>query len=262
MFLLNYIINVAMLAGVLLTFFYTVRHHGEEDESEFTDVDLIDEENKPLLCPAYGKIPEDIIARVSERVFAGELKFRRFILESQNQRSTSIPYHLSKVHAYRDIEIQAFIMSHFAQGTEIEIRSMWVYLAHWLDDMFDNYYAVKIADLDLEDNFDVAEVLGRLDPRFESLWKKAVEFSSNSNTPFNKDLLETGMRRMIIGGPMFSGRSENHHGKFRQMNHRIILGKLNVNHVVHSLLGSSSGNKNAIVSDRYLAYTAKVVVEI
>lgn len=131
------IVDGGMGLGIIVTVWHSFRHTTIQ-VGEPEGINFIGEETRiPSLCPAYGEIKNNDIVNVSMHVFKGEREFWSLLKLSQNQQSLSIPYHLSRVHAYRDVETQAFIMAHHAQsGREIEIRSMWVYLAHWFDDMF------------------------------------------------------------------------------------------------------------------------------
>lgn len=254
---LYWMVDLGMLGGIVITVRHSFRHI-TAPEREMERVAVIGETTTPSLCPAYGEIPKETIVNVAKFVFNGERKFRDLLKISQDLHSLPLPYHLSRVHTYRDVETQAFIMAHHAKSPhEIELRSAWVYLAHWFDDMFDSYHAEGIANMDLDPQFDIGRVLQKLDRRLNVLWERAVEYTLSTTYWQHRDLLELGMRRLILGGPLFSDRCSRRRPYFLQKHRELIGTKLNKTYGVQELIGKASP-----MSDMCLAYTAKVVVEI
>ena len=260
---LYWCVNAGMFAGILLTFFNSLKHTTIEARVSMEAIGVSDENIIPSLCPAYCEIPSTDIVKVAENVFNGQNAFRHFVNISQVSQFPQLPYHFSRVHAYRDVETQAFIMAYHAQNEkEIELRSMWVYLAHWFDDMFDDYYAEAIADIALDSTFDITTVLDKLDPRLKTLWQNTVKYTEDQRLCLHKYLLELGMRRLILGGPMFSNRCLNKHSFFLEKPKKLILENLRGSYGVQNLIQGIGESKESILTSRYLAYTAKVVVEV
>lgn len=205
------------------------------------------------LTPCYDSIER--LPEVAEAVLLGETRYRELM---RGRGGSPLAFHLSRVHSYRDVETQAFIMAHhsFNEGNraqEMSLRSMWVYLAHWFDDIFDFYYVEKLASLLDNDNLSIRDVLERLDTRFRVIWDDAVEETALLQG-WQSAPLELGMRRLMLGGPMLSPKCAN--VQF-QKKHRAL--------IQAELLGSDKFNVTNVVSeatDRQLTYTSKVVVEI
>lgn len=256
--ILYWMVNFGMLGGISITGYHAFRHI-TAPEREMERVAVIGETTTPSLCPAYGEIPKEMIVNVAKFVFKGERQFRDLLKISQDLHSLPLPYHLSRVHTYRDVETQAFIMAHHAKSPhEIELRSVWVYLAHWFDDMFDNYHAEGIANMEeFGPQFDIGRVLQKLDQRLNALWERAVEYTLSTTHWQHRDLLELGMRRLILGGPLFSDRCRRRRPYFLQKHRELIDTNLNKTYGVQELIA-----KESPISDMCLAYTAKVVVEI
>ena len=250
-----WVILGGMLLGILVTLHHSRRHIPPSETTLEFNLPT-DERTRSLLVPAYGAIPQSDLAKAARKVYAGEEKYRRLLDEIGSKGRTRLGFHLSKVHTYRDVETQAFIMAHHAKDEkEIELRSMWVYLAHWFDDMFDGRHAGTLANMQIGDDLDIADALEELDPRFRQLWEKAIE-QTEGHPNWNEDLLVLGMKRVLIGGPMFSASCASRHSDFVDMNRGLVAGKLTGQYGVKNLIDTNQ------VPDRYLAYTAKVVVEI
>lgn len=251
-------VMLAMVAGIVITFRSSLKHIGPGITPPIPPVPPNDK-LCPSLCPAYGVVPEERLIDVSSRVFRGEQLFRELLSDSLSRDSASLRFHLSRVHTYRDVETQAFIMAHHAlNNREIEIRALWVYLAHWFDDMIDHYYAEAIAQSRFitDPHFDISTALRELDVRLESLWQNAIKYTTYNVAYCNESLLHIGMRRLILGGPMFSDSCAGRRADFFRT-HRMIV----VNHLDKNLSYGSFSLVNKM-SDDYLACTAKVVVEL
>ncbi len=216
-----------------------------------TDVPI----RRPRLTPCYNSIQPERRPDVADAVLNGETRYRELL---RRCGGSPLAFHLSRVHSYRDVETQAFIMAHHSydesnRAREMSLRSMWVYLAHWFDDIFDFYYVEKLASLLDSDNRSIEDILERLDPRFRVIWDRAVE--DTAQLPgWQRAALELGMRRLMLGGPMLSPKCAN--AQF-QIKHRALIqaelqrtDKFNVTKFV------------AGVTNRQLTYTSKVVVEI
>ena len=263
---MNWGLNFGMLLGVVLTIYFSVKHivHPEERAE---NIGIIDEATLPSLIPAYGEVQKGEISDVAACIFKGQALFRKLLDNSQLQYLPRFPYHLSHVHSYRDVETQAFIMAHHGQtDKEIELRSMWVYLAHWFDDMFDNYYPEKIAFAIergmLKSNSDISTLFTELDPRMRILWDSALEDTNESGYGRKQYLLELGMQRLFLGGPIFSNLCIRKEEIVLQENRTIIIEKTDNTHGVKSFILEQEGLYGRKVINRYLAYTTKVVVEI
>ena len=211
----------------------------------------------PRLTPCYHCIPTDRLSTVAHAVLSGEMRYRELL-----RLHGGLASHLSHVHSYRDVETQAFIMAHHADDPstdsahEMMLRSMWVYLAHWFDDVFDYYRPGQLASMQLNDDFLVGMTVEQLDPRFKELWESAVHQTRQLPT-WNCDLLELGMRRLMLGGPMFSPKCREQNAAFQAAHKTFVLSKIpddTRNARVRALVENAP--------DRHLAYTSKVVVEI
>lgn len=211
----------------------------------------------PRLVPDYGIARSASLAEISSDVRDGERRFLN-LLSLHSGKRTLAP-HLSRVHSLRDVETQAFIMSHHANGaTERQLRSMWVYLAHWFDDLFDYYFPERLARQSFKGDFQIDELLKNLDEDYVTVWRKAIDVTKEDAVSWNADLLETGMRRLILGGPLFSPKCDSDRRKFLSDRHRdLVLGKLGRE-------GENSAIRELIqdTPQRHLNYTVKVVSEI
>lgn len=243
---------VGMLAGIATT----VRHSFKPQPEIFTgpspDVSP-HEEHLPLLTPAYGVMSQEKLARVSAAVFEGESWFRRIV--TGNARP-EYRVHQSLVHTYRDVETQAFIMAYTGRDEEeITLRAMWVYLAHWFDDVFDGPAAPVMANWRYDQEFDVGAALKGLDPSLEAVWRAAIDRTMRlKGWETRRWFLETGFRRLMLGGPMFAASCADQHPRLRATHKDLILRLL-----------KDTGSLRALVentNEHFLAYTAKVVVEI
>ncbi len=250
-------ISLGMSIGIGVTAVHSLMHAAEK--SRKTAPILTHDSAQPALIPAYGTIHESEIRRVAKQVFLGEERFRRILNSDGPDWLSSFQFHQSRVHTYRDVETQAFIMSHHADDDdEIELRAMWVYLAHWFDDFFDDQYVGNLANSNLQEDFNISEVLGDLDKGFKDVWSKAVNETKRHKTwNRNRDLHETGFRRLMLSGPMFSARCRGQHDLIRQRHWDLITRKLTAAYGVRDLIYTIKK-----VNERYICYTSKVVVEI
>lgn len=243
---------VGMVLGIGVTTYHSLRPIIARPPGKIVAPTL--EDTQPALAPAYGVIPNGHLQNVVKNVFLGEHEFRHLLRSFESRWALPSNFHQSRVHTYRDVETQAFIMAHHAEEpAEIKLRSMWVYLMHWFDDLFDSFYAANLANRTLEGDFKIASVLDDLDERFGKLWGAAIT-ETQSHEGWNRELLEIGMRRLILSGPMFSARCGRKHDDIIECHKKLIGDKLRGRYGVRRLIGE--------VSDRYLCYTSKVVVEI
>ena len=207
------------------------------------------------LTPCYDSIER--LPEVAEAVLLGETRYRELL---RGCEGSPLAFHLSRVHSYRDVETQAFIMAHHSydggnRAKEISLRSMWVYLAHWFDDIFDFYYVEKLASLLNKDNLSIGVILDRLDPRFKLIWDSAV--ADTAQLPgWQSAPLELGMRRLMLGGPMLSPKCANANAHFQKKHKELIKAELQRSDP-YNVMKFVSG-----VTDRQLTFTSKVVVEI
>ncbi|MBI2922992.1 MAG: hypothetical protein HYY18_18205 [Planctomycetes bacterium] len=245
-------VMIGMVAGIGTTLRHSFRRAPEAYAGPASAA-AANEEFPPVLIPAYGALVPGTVERVSKGVFAGEALFRRLVTENARPEYR---FHQSLVHAYRDVETQAFIMAHVGRDEEeIAMRSMWVYLAHWFDDIFDGPAAATLAGGRFEKGFDIGAVLVGLDPSLGRVWRAALDRSARlKGWESRKWLLETGMRRLILGGPMFAASTADQHKRFMEAHKAILLDLAKDSAPIRTLVENSS--------ERYLAYTAKVVVEI
>lgn len=254
--LFYYLLMLGMLFGIIVTVVHSIRHipirlrvHSAKQRVKPTY-----EPDQPVLLPAYGVIADGRLEAVAKHVFLGEERFRYLLRSIDPEWISPFNFHQSRVHSYRDVETQAFVMAHHADNVnEIELRSMWVYLAHWFDDKFDGEYAANLARGGLGKDFNIVEVLRQLDNRFGRLWEVAVNQTA-SHHRWNRGLLETGMRRLILSGPMFSSRCDPEHDAIGRVHRDLVIENLDENYGVKQLIQN--------ISPRYLKYTSKVVVEI
>lgn len=211
------------------------------------------------LTPCYNLIRPDRLPIVADAILGGEVRYQELLRLSSG--GGALPVNLSRVHSYRDVETQAFIMAHHVDDPnadhtfEMSLRSMWVYLTHWFDDVFDYFRPEHLASMQLQGDFLIFDTLEKLDPRFAGLWETAIRETSCIET-WNRDLLELGMRRLILGGPMLSPRCQEQNAEFQSVHRMFVLEKLD---------GTESYGVQQLVQnipDRHLAYTSKVVVEI
>lgn len=124
---------------------------------------------------------------------------------------------------------------------------------------FDDYYAEAIANMQLDSNFDIAVVLDQLDSKLKTIWEHAVNYTKQTKCWRHEQLLQSGMRRLILGGPIFSNRCSNRHPEFIEKHRELIMENLNENYGIRYLIEDA---EKSSVTNRYLAYTTKVVVEI
>lgn len=249
---LYYIIIGGMLLGTALTWWHSKRGLAEAEERpprytwEVSDV--------PILVPDYSAVKHGRLGEVANDVFQGERVFRRLLA----QNYPPAHYHNSRVHTYRDVEVQAFIMAHHAaRSNERQVRSMWVYLSHWLDDFFDTWHAVRLANMAIYDErFAIEDILGQLDHPLHRLWEAAVNETRSwlDSATWNERLFQIGMRRLMASGPLFSARCEGKHKELRAQHKEFVLKSME----------KESGAKRIIaeLDPIWLAYTTKVVVEI
>lgn len=257
------VVIFGMFVGLVLTFCNTLSHTTNEKGEIVENFGISNEKIVPSLCPAYYKIPENAFANVAACVFKGQHSFHHLVDNCQDSHPPRLPYHFSRVHAQRDVETQAFIMAyHAVDNKEIELRSMWVYLAHWFDDLFDDYYAETIANMSLEPSFAITDVLNQLDPKLKTLWDNALVYTKNSSSFRNEELLELGMKRLILGGPMFSSRCIRKRSIFLDIHKQLIMDNLTDDYGIKIIIREIDKLKESELTSRYLAYTAKVVVEI
>ena len=181
--------------------------------------------------------------------------FRKLLKDTHNY--PPFHYHLSSVHTYRDVETQAFIMASAGQyPEEIKLRAMWVYLAHWFDDLFDYKYTKELSSI-ITKSIGVREVLGNLGDgrRLVNIWDEAIELSEKYL--IKEDMLEFGMKRIIWSSCIFSPICQNLHDEFNESHREFVIEMLNKNNINGDLIQMVEG-----INRKYLAYTTKVVVEI
>ncbi len=243
---------VGMVAGMATTFRHSCRRPPEDYAVPAWDPSPR-EALVPVLVPAYGALAPGTVERVARGVFQGEAWFRRIVADHARPEYR---LHQSLVHSYRDVETQAFVMAHVGKDEEdVALRAMWVYLAHWFDDIFDGPAATALAGHRFEAGFDIAATLAALDPSLALTWRAAVDRTARlKGWDKRRWLLETGFRRLILGGPMFAAATRDQHPRLMALHKTWI----------HELV-RDGGPIRALVettSERYLAYTVKVVVEI
>jgi len=252
---------VGMFLGIVTTVLHTFRRGPIPKEIPMPFRPPI-EYTEPVLVPAYNIIEsKDRLRDVSKHIFMGEKRFRELLSNVKQEWTLPNNIHKSSVHAYRDVETQSFIMSSYSKNPqEIELRSMWVYLAHWFDDHFDDDYALQIAKAELKDDFDIEGLLNDLDPKLGDLWNHSIEITVKDTAAnvnyWNSDFFKIGFRRMILGGPLFSVKCMNQQKKISEQHKSYILQKLPKEDCVSKLI------LNKTISDRYLNCTTKVVVEL
>jgi len=249
---LYYTLIGGMIAGTLVVAWHSAKDLGEEQERppRYTwEVSGV-----PVLVPDYSAVKGDNLGEVAEDIYEGECLFRSLLA----QNYPPAHYHNSRVHTYRDIEVQAFIMAHHAaRSNERQVRSMWVYLTHWLDDFFDTWHAVRLADMAIYDeSLAIEDILGQLDHPLHRLWEAAVNETRSrlGSDTWNERLLQIGVRRLMASGPLFSARCEGKHKELRAQHKEFVLKSME----------KESGAKRVIaeLDPIWLAYTTKVVVEI
>lgn len=249
---LYYAISAAMILGIIVTVLYVPRHLLVR--RRVVPRSTISETELPILVPAYGDIPEDRLSIVAKHVFKGEKRFRNLLDSIDPRGSSPFHFHQSHVHAYRDVETQAFIMAMPAVSpNEIELRSMWVYLAHWFDDLFDYRYSTDLARIILGGEFQVSDALKELDTRLETLWQRAIE-QTDVHANWDSSLFELGIRRLMFGGPMFSPACANRHSEITALHRDLVISNLSEQWGIKEIVNNTK--------DRHLNYTSKVVVEI
>lgn len=243
---------IGMVAGIVTTLRHSFKRQpeifaGPSRESSHH------EEHIPILTPAYGVMPPDKLARVSAAVFQGESWFRRLVTEHSRPEYR---VHQSLVHTYRDVETQAFIMAYTGrEEEEITLRAMWVYLSHWFDDVFDGPAASVMANWRYDQEFDIAAALRGLDPTLEAVWRAAIDRTTRlKGWESRKWFLETGFRRLMLGGPMFAASCADQHNRLRATHKELILRLMKDTGTLRALIENTD--------EHFLAYTAKVVVEI
>lgn len=250
------LICFGMVFGIGVTGYHSLSQ-APPDDAKRRHISTPFEHIQPSLLPAYGTVLTTRLQPVANHIFWGEREFRRILCSVDEHWLSPFEFHQSRVHAYRDIETQAFIMAHHVDDdVEVKLRAMWVYLAHWFDDIFDDQYAGRLASMNLTGEFSIADTLARLDKRFERVWKKAV-VATEAHAKWNQRLLETGMRRLILSGPMFSARCKSRHRALQEAHWKLIEGELTLDYGARELVNNIR-KKHA----RYLEYTSKVVVEI
>jgi len=214
----------------------------------------------PTLVPDYRRTssvlhPPESLMQIASDVRDGELRFRNLLRLRSGTRTLSP--HLSRVHSLRDVETQAFIMAHQGSDSLVrQIRSMWVYLAHWFDDLFDYHFPDQLAQQALQGEFRIDQALEALDESYASVWRSAIA-ETQKVADWNANLLEMGMRRLMLGGPLFSPRCNQDRKKiFSEWHRDIVVSRL-------KLEGENASVLNLIEStpSRHLHYTTKVVVE-
>ena len=243
-----------MAMGIGVTGAHSMRHIPVRSLSQPVQPTL-EFNNRSTLVPAYGVIPERQLPIVVKHVFRGEERFRQFLRSVDSRWVSPLDFHESSVHTYRDVETQAFIMAHHAvDPDEIELRSMWVYLAHWFDDQFDDAYAADLTSSRVSEEVDIKDILIGLDPRLGRLWDEAVKYTRKRYPSWNDSLFELGMRRLILSGPMFSPKCSRQHDAIGHAHRELVFKRLNDDYGVKELVRD--------VPNLFLAYTSKVVVEM
>lgn len=262
------VVQIGMVLGILLTGFHAWFYGPSPTISPRPPIPSLTSDTytpirPPKLTPCYQIIPPDRLPIVADAVLKGEVRYRELLRLSSGQGALAA--HLSSVHSYRDVETQAFIMAHHADEPgkdrvlEMTLRSMWVYLSHWFDDIFDYYRPEQLAGMDLGDNFSIVDTLEKLDPRCKDLWLSAIQ-DTTQLVGWKPDLLELGMRRLILGGPMLSPKCNDQNARFQAAHKAFVMRTLD--------RWASGDNVKRLVElvekvpDRHLAYTSKVVVEI
>ena len=258
--MMYYLICLGMAVGIVVTGLHSFRHIPHEKNgtrlasASGSLTHSPADQGLPVLVPAYGAMDDQDLKRVAAHVFLGETTFRRLLRDVEPSWSSPFSFHQSRVHTYRDVETQAFIMAHHgATDTEIELRAMWVYLAHWFDDLFDDQFTGHLANTTLVGDFDIGETLVGLDCRVGQLWTTAVAYTKR-HASWDEELFTIGFRRLIIGGPMFAPHCESHREAFARIHHDFVMSKIESNDPSRELIAN--------VPMRYLSYTAKVVVEL
>ena len=205
-----------------------------------------------LLLPDYSVIPKSRMQSVSRAVFAGEQKYRAVLESSGGAAKYGI--HPSGVHSYRDLETQAFVMAYHRRNAQTSmLASFWTYLTHWFDDHFDDRFPAELAAMNLGEETEIEAILQALDPLFVTVWSEALALS-RLQQPFDESLLRLGMRRMIMGAPMFSPKVAEKNDEARREHVRLLLRHLRPGHDVEVLVRSLHPN--------FLAHTARGVEEI
>lgn len=263
---MSQLLNFGMLLGVGLTIGFSLKHIIPPEEKA-ENIGIIDESTLPSLIPAYGEVQKGKISDIAACIFKGQALFRKYLDNSQLKDFPRFPYHLSHVHSYRDVETQAFIMAHHGQtDKEIELRSMWVYLAHWFDDIFDNYYPVKIAfaieSEEFKSSSDITALFAGLNPVIRTLWDSALEDTKKSGCCKKENLLVLGIQRLAFGGPIFSNLCIKKEEKFLEDHRILVIENIDNTHGVKSFIEEYKSLYGQKAINRYLAYTTKVVVEI
>lgn len=244
----------AMGLGVVATLIHSFRRPPSAP-SEFQPPPF--ESRQPVLVPAYAVVAHQNLSKVAKHIFLGEETFRRLLTEADPEWISPLQYHRSRVHTYRDVETQAFIMAHHANDElEIRLRAMWVYLMHWFDDCFDGGHALRLANLDLNGNFDIESVLSNLDKKYLALWTRAISLSRECPA-WRPEMLELGFRRLILSAPMFSPHCIGHQRKIYGRHRDIISKNLPLGSGIKALIDDKEN-----LSSRFLGYTSKVIVEV
>lgn len=247
-----------MLCGIAIVVYHSFKHNSQTENIstsyKIRNYHPVELNSCPVLIPDYSSIG-DSIGFVSNNVFEGERLFRKLLKDTHNHQP--FHYHLSSVHTYRDVETQAFIMASAGKNPEeIKLRAMWVYLAHWFDDLFDSRYPQKMSNM-ITKSIGVREVLKNLGDgnRLVDVWDEATGLSENHL--INKGMLEFGMKRMMWSSCIFSPTCRSLHSEFNESHREFVIKTLKENKIDSDIIQMIER-----INRKYLAYTTKVVVEM
>lgn len=252
------VVQVLMGLGVLVTIVHSFRYRPSVEMEQ--PVHSLGDAPRSVLIPAYSAVSDDDLRRlrmVSDNVFRGEYDFRRMLHYVNKGHRIPYSYHTACVHTYGDVEVQAFIMAgHANDPTEIRLRSMWVYLAHWFDDVFDGAMAKELAHMNFSPGFNIREVLRDLDGRCGELWQIAIEKTTeiSAHVGWNRELFDLGIQRLMLSAPMFSASCRDSHEQCMDTHRSLVNRNLINERGIRTLVDE--------ITDRHLAYTSKVVGEI
>lgn len=181
------------------------RHQPEDVDKQFPRMYF--DPTPSRLIPAYWAIDPQLAARVIQGVRDGEETFLRLIktLNKNAKAGQILRHHQSGVHSYVDVETQAFIVCLSApEPRDMKWYSLWVYLAHWLDDIIDSKGGgrVELSDLVGESALPVEELLNRIHPSAKEAWILAVSQTSQSCPNWKQEYAARGVERLVMSALM------------------------------------------------------------